>query len=200
MAGEAGDAREAGQAGAAADGEQFQGVRQLGQVADPVHAVGVGECLPAAVPGRKRARMGRHHRLPPGRAAHRQQHDRDVPGGGAGQRRPQPARLAHRLQHQRQHPGFRQAERVLQVGGGGSDEFLAGGDREREADRPAAAQHRGEHRPGVGDQRDRARGQLIGLDVADRPQAAGHVDEAHAAGPAQFHAAGHGDGGQPLAQ
>ncbi len=185
---------------AAADGEQLEGVRQLGQVAGPVHPVGVRERLPAAVLGGQRARVGRHHRPARRRAAHCQQHHRDVPGGGSGQHRPQPVRLAHRLQYQGEHPGLRQAERVLQVGGGGGDEFLAGGDREGESDRPAAAQHRGEHRARMRDQRDWAGRQLLRLDVADRPQAPGHVDESHAAGPAQLHARSPRDRGQALTQ
>ena len=47
------------------------------------------------------------------------------------------------------------------------------------------------------DQRDRAAGERVRLHVPDRPQAVGHVDEAHAARTADRHARAARRGGQP---
>ena len=63
-----------------------------------------------------------------------------------------------------------------------------------------AAQHRGEHRTRVGDQRHRPGRERVGLDVADRAQAPGHVHETHAARAAQRHARRPGEGRQPAPQ
>ena len=111
-----------------------------------------------------------------------------------------PAWLPDRLEDQGEDPGLRQPEGVVEIGRRGGDQLLAGGDGEGVPDRAADPQHRGEHRAGVGDQGDGARGQRVRLGVADRPQPMGHVREAHAAGAAQRHAARPGDGGQPLPQ
>ena len=116
---------------------------------------------------------------------------------GGGQHRPQPARLAQRLQHERQHPRPFHTQRIVGVLPGPGHEFLAGGDGQGEAQRAAGAQQGGEHRAGVGDQRDRPAGQRVGLEVADRAQPAGGVDESHAARPAHRHARGRRGGGQP---
>jgi hypothetical protein len=112
---------------AAADGEQLQGVGQFGQVADAVHAMGAAERLPAAVGGGQRAGVRGHHGPAPGRAADGQQHDREVAVRGPGQDGAQAVGVAHRFQDEGEHPGLGQVQRVLQVGRGGGDEFLAGG-------------------------------------------------------------------------
>ena len=112
----------------------------------------------------------------------------------------QPAGLPDRFQYQRQHLCLRLAQRPFRVLGRAGDEFLPGGDGHRVAEPAPGAQQRGEHRAGVGDQRDRPAGQRVRFHVADRAQPAGHVDEAHAARPAHRHARGPGRGGQPVAQ
>ncbi len=166
--------------GAAADREQLQGVGELGQVAHPVDAVGAGQRLPAAIVGGQRAGVGGDHQPPVGRAARGEQDDRDVAFRGAGQDLAEPRRLPDGLKDQGEDLRLGQPEGVVEVRRRRGDQFLAGGDRERIADAPAGAQHRGEHRAGVGDQGDGARGQRVGLGVADRAQPAGHVHEAHA--------------------
>jgi hypothetical protein len=129
-----------------------------------------------------------------------EQRDRHVSLGRARQRGPQCGPVPDGLEYQRDHPRLRQAERVVQVSGRRRDQLLAGGDRQREAELPARAQQRGEHRAGVGDECDRAIGHRIGLGVADGSQSAADVDEAHAAGPAQLHACAGCDGGQAFPQ
>ena len=52
----------------------------------------------------------------------------------------------------------------------------------------------------MGDQRDRASGQRVRLGVADRPQAAADIDEAHAAGPAHLHPGARGNAGEAVPQ
>ena len=177
----------------AADREQLQGVGELREVADPVHAVSAGQRLPAAVPRGQRAGVRRHHRPAVGRAPRGEQDDRQVTGGGEGEDPAQLARLPDGLEDQREDPRLRQPERVVQVGRRRGDQLLAGGDRDRVADAAAGPQHRGEHRAGVGDQGDGARGRGLGLGVADRAQPAGHVHEAHAPGAAQLQAGRPGD-------
>jgi hypothetical protein len=185
---------------AAADREQLQGVGELREVADPVHAVGAGERLPAPVARGERAGMRRHHLPPAGRAPCGEQDDGQVTAGGEGEDPAEPVRLPDGLEDQGEDPRLRQPQRVVQVGRRGGDQFLAGGDREGVADGPAGPQHRGEHRAGVGDQGDRPRGQRLGLGITDHAQPAGHVHEAHAAGAAQLQAGRPGHGGQPLPQ
>ena len=68
---------------ASADGEQFKGVGQLSEITDPVHAVGPGERLPAAVRGGERAGVGGHHHRASGRVADGEEDDGDVAFGGA---------------------------------------------------------------------------------------------------------------------
>ena len=180
-----------------AQGEELQGVGHLGQVADPVDAVRGGQRLPPSIRGGQGAGVGRHQGPAAGRPARGQHHHRDPPLPRRGQHRAQPARLPDGLQDQGQHPGPRQAQRVLGILGRGGDQLLAGGHRDREAQPPAGTQQRGEHRPRVRDQRDRPGGERVRLDVTHRAQAVGHVDEAHAARPADRHARPAGRGSQP---
>ena len=182
------------------EGEQFQRVGHLGQVADPVHAVRGGQRLPPAVRRGQRAGVGRHQGPAACRAARGEHHHRDAALARGGQHRAQPARFPDGLQDQRQHPGLRQAQRVLRVLGRSGDQFLAGGHGDREAQPAPGAQQGGEHRARVRDQCDRAAGERVRLHVPDRAQAVGHVDEAHAARTADRHARGARRGGQPAAQ
>ena len=177
------------------DREQLQRVGQLRQVGDPVHAVGVRERLPRPVRAGQRPGMRRHQRAPGGRASRRQQHHGNLPNGCRFQHLLQRTGVPHRLQDQGEHPGLREAQRVARVLGGRGDQFLAGGHGHGVAERPAGAQQRGEHRPGLGDQRDRARGKRVRLLVPDRPQPVADVDEPHAAGAAQGHPGGAGPRG-----
>ncbi len=162
-----------------------------------MHAVRAGQRLPPAVRGGQRPGVRGHHGPAAGRASRGEQHHGDVPARRLGQHRPQPARLAQRLQHERQHPRLFHTQRIVGVLPGPGHEFLAGGDGQGEAQRAAGAQQGGEHRAGVGDQRDGPAGQRVGLEVADRAQPAARVDESHAARPAHRHARGRRGGGQP---
>ena len=139
----------------ASRGEELQGVGQLGQVADPVHAVRAGQRLPRAVGRGERTGVRRHQVLPGVRQADAEQHGRHVGFEGGFERRAQVRGVPDRLEDQGQHPGFLELQRVPRVGRGGGDEFLAGGDGQAEAEPAAGPQQRGEHRPGMGDQRDR---------------------------------------------
>ena len=143
--------------------------------------------------------MGRHQGPAGVGAAHAQQHHRHVGRQGVTQDRPQVGSVPDRLEHQREHPGLGQPQRVPGVGRGGGDELLPGRDGQAEAEAAACPQHRGEHRTRVGDQGDRPRGQ-VRLDVADGPQAPGHVHEPHTAGPAHRHPGRRGRRGQPVPQ
>ncbi len=180
------------------DREQLKRVGQLGQVGDPVHAVGLRERLPCPVRAGQRPGMRGHQRAAGGGTSRRQQHHRNLPNGCRRQHLLQRTGVPHRLKHQGQHPGLRQVKRISRVLAGRGDQFLAGGDGHGVPERPAGAQHRGEHRAGLGDQRDRARRKLVRLLVADRPQPVAHVDEAHAAGAAQGHPRGACRRGDPV--
>ena len=180
------------------DREQLQRVGQLRQVGDPVHAVGVRERLPRPVRAGQRPGMRGHQRAPGGGTSRRQQHHGNLPNGCRFQHLPQRSGIPHRLKDQGQHPGLRQVKRVPCVLGGRGDQLLAGGDGHGVPERPAGAQHRGEHRTGLGDQRDRARRKLVRLLVPDRPQPVAHVDEAHAASAAQGHPGGARRRGDPV--
>ncbi len=127
------NARGTGAAGGA-EGEQFERVGQFAQVADPVDSVAANQRLPAAVRAGQRTRVGGDHGPAADRVARGQQHDRYVALRGLGERPLQLGWLAHRLQDQRDDLGLRQAERVGQVRSRGCHEFLARGDREREAE------------------------------------------------------------------
>ena len=170
---------------AAARAEQLEGVRQFREITDEVHAVGGRQRLPRAVARRQGAGVRGHHRPAVSRRARGQQDDRDVAFGGGGEDGAQRGGIPDRLEDEGEGLGLGQAERVPRVRGGFRDEFLPGGDREREPERPPAAQQGREHRTGVGDQRDRPRRQRVGLGVADRPQSPRHVHEPHAARAAQ---------------
>ncbi len=136
---------------AAADREQLHRVGEFREVAHSMDAVGAGESLPAAVTGGQRAGVRGDHHPAAGRVARSEQDDRDVALRRAGQGTAELVRLPNGLQHQGEDPRFRQSESVVKVGRGRGNQFLAGGDRERVADPAADAQHRGEHRAGVGD-------------------------------------------------
>ena len=166
----------------------------------PVHAVRAGQRLPRAVGRGQRARVRRDQGLGLLRQAHAEQDDRYVGGQGGGQRRAQPGGVPDRLQDQGQDPGLGQPQRVPGVGRGGGDELLPGRDGQAEAEPAARAQQRREHRPGVRDQGDRPGRHRVGLEVPHRAQAAGHVHEPHASGPAHGHARVRGDRGQPVPQ
>ena len=180
------------------DREQLKRVGQLRQVGDPVHAVGVRERLPCPVRAGQRPGMRGHQRAPGRGTSRRQQHHRNLPNGCRLQHLLQRTGVPHRLKHQGEHPGLRQVQRIPRVLGRRGDQFLAGGDRHGVPERPAGAQHRGEHRTGLGDQRDRARRKLVRLGVPDRPQPVAHVDEAHAASAAQGHPGGARRRGDPV--
>ncbi len=176
--------------GATAGAEQLERVRQLGQVADAVHAVGGRQRLPGAVAGREGAGVGGDQGPAGGRGAGRQQHDRNVAGGGVGEDRTEQGPVPDRLEDEREDPRLRERERVPGVGGGGGDELLPGRNRDRETERPAGPQQGREHRARVRDQPDRPGRERVGLGVADRPQPARHVHEPHAAGAAHRHPRG----------
>ena len=183
--------------GAPARGEELHGVGQFGQVADAVQAVRAGQRLPRPVGRGQRAGVSRDQRLAGLRRAHAEQHDRHVRGQRVGQHRAQPGRVPDRLQDQGEHLRLGEPQRVPGVVRGGSDELLAGRDGQAKAETAAGSQQRGEHRTRVGDQPDRPGRQRVRLDVADGPQAAGHVHEPHAARAAQRQAGLPRDRGQP---
>ena len=112
-------------------GEQFQRVGQLGQVGDPVHAVGRGQRLPCPVRGGQRAGVRRHQGPAAGRPARGEQDHRDVPRLAAGQHRRSATGVPDRLQHQGQHPGLRQVSAYRAYWAARGDQFLAGGRRRR---------------------------------------------------------------------
>ena len=184
----------------AAGAEQLERVRQLGQVADAVHAVRGRQRLPGAVARRQRTRVGGDQRPAGGRGAGREQHDRDVAVGRVGEHAAQQRPVPDRLDDKREHLGLGEGERVPGVGGGGGDKLLAGRDRDREAERPPGSQQGREDRPGVRDQRHRSGRERVGLEVADRAQPAGHVHEPHAPGPAHRHPRVPGQRGDPVAE
>ena len=113
--------------------------------------------------------------------------DGHVALGGGGKHAAQQRRVPDCLQDQREHLRLRQAQRVPGVRGGGGDELLPRRHRDREAERAPGAQQRGEHRPGVRDERDRPGRQRVPLHVADRAQPARHVHEPHAPRAAHGH-------------
>ena len=161
--------------------------------------VGAGQRLPGAVGRGQRAGVRRHQRLADLGRAHAEQHGRHLGGQRLRQDRAQVRRVPDRLKDQRQHPGLRQAQRVPGVGRGRGDQLLAGRHGQAEAEAAARPQQRGEHRTGVGDQRDRPWAQ-IGLDVPDGAQPAGDVHEPHAPGAAHRHARLARDRGQLVPQ
>jgi hypothetical protein len=145
-----------------------------------VHAVRREQRLPARVRPGDRTGVCVDQSLSTHGGADGQGAHRDVPGRRFRQAGGQPGRVPHGLQHQPDDLGLRPGQGVLQVVRRRGDQLLPGGDHHRVAERAMRPEHGGEHRPGVGDQGDRARRQRITLEVADRPDAAGGVDEPHA--------------------
>ncbi len=181
-------------------GEDLEQVGHLVEVGHPQQAVRLGQRLPGGVTAGEGAGVRGYHRGGHRCAADREQDDRHVLGGRSRQRPPQPHRLVQGLEHERDDPRLGPVERVLDVVGGAGDDLLPRRHRQRVADPSPAPQHGREHRARVGDQAHRAGRQLGPLQVADRPQPAGHVDEAHAAAAAQCHARTPGDRRQPVTQ
>ncbi len=168
------------------DREGLQAVGELAEVVAAVHAVRREEGLPRGVGPGQGARVGVDEGPSPPRGADGERHHRDVALGRGGERRPERGRVAEGLQHQADDAGLRQRQRVGEVVGRGGDELLAGRHDEGVLQAPVGAQQRGEHGARVRHQRDRAGRHGVALEVADRPHAAGGVDEAHAAGPAEL--------------
>ncbi len=80
------------------------------------------------------------------RLADGEQDDWQVALRRQGELHPQGIGVSDRFEGQRDDAGLWLFERVRQVGRRGRDQFLAGGDRDGEAERAAAPQQRGEHR------------------------------------------------------
>ena len=190
----------AARSAAAAGREELQRVGQFGQVTDPVHAVRADQRLPRAIRRGQRARVRRDQRLPGRRPARAEQDDRHVRSERVAQHFAQLRTVPDRLEDQGQHPGLGQAQRVPREGRGAGDEFLPGRGGQGEPEPAARVQHRGEHRPGVGDQGDRPGRHRVGQEVADGEQPAGQVHEPHAPRPAESHARVLGGGGQAVSQ
>ena len=183
-----------------APGQQLAGVGQLvegGHLGDPE---GVEQRLVGAVVAGQGAGVGGDHR--PGRLAapDLEGDHRDAPVGRLGQGGPEGRRLPHRLQEQGHHPGAGQLEGVVEVGGGGGDELVAGRHDQVEAEVAVVVEQGREHRPGVADHRDRTGGQVGRLGVATNPQAVLEVEEAHPVAAADRHPGPGRDPPQPLGQ
>ena len=183
-----------------AAGQELAGVGQLvqgGHLGDPV---GVEQGLVGAVLAGQGAGVGGDHG--PGRlaAADLEGDHRDGPGGRLGQGGPERRRLPDRLQEQGHHPGGRQLKGVVEVGGGAGHQLVAGRDDQVEAEAAPVVEQGREHRPGVGDHRHRAGGQVGRLRVAADPQALLEVEEPHAVAAAHRHPRLQGDAPEPLHQ
>ncbi len=165
----------------ASDREALEAVGELAEVLDPVHAVRREQRLPPGVRAGHGARVRVDERPPPGRRTHRERDHGKVAVRGIGEHGAHAVRVPQCLEHQADDAGLRQRERVGEVVRGGGDQLLAGGDDEGVLQATVGAQHRREHRAGVGDQRDRTGRQRVPLEVADRAHAPHRVDEAHAA-------------------
>ena len=163
-----------------ADGEELEGVHELGQVGHAVDAVRREQRLPPSVGAGERARVGLDHRAAHGRRPDRQGDHRDVPLGRLRQRRRQAGKVAHRLEDQPDDAGLGRAERVGEVVGGGGDQLPARRDDRGEAEGAVRAQQRREDRAAVGHQGDGAGRQRVSLEVAERAHPGRHVDEPHA--------------------
>ena len=137
-----------------------------------MHAVRREQRLPRGVRPGDRSGVGVDEGLPAGRGADGQRDDGDVAVGGVGEGGAQGRHVAQGLEHQPDDPGLGERERVGEVVGGRGDQLLAGRDGEGVLQPAVGAQHRGEHRAGVGHQRDRAGRHRVPLEVADRAHAA----------------------------
>ena len=165
----------------------------------PGHPVGVEQRLPRTVGTGQGARVGGHHGPTGLRRADRQGDDGHVELGGAVQGGPQAVRVAQGLEDEPDHPGLLEVEGVPEVVRGPGHELLAGRHHEGEAEVAPRPQQCREHRARVGDEGDGPGRERVAFDVADGPEAPGHVDEPHAATAAQGHAGRPRRGGDPVA-
>ena len=184
----------------ATGGEQLEQVGHLVEVLDAQQAVSLDECLPDRIASGQGTRVRADERAAGGGAADAEEHDGHVTRRGAVQCRTQPRRLAHGLKQQRDDTGFVEVQCIVDVVRGRRDQFLARGDGQRVTDATVAAKQRGERRARVRHERDRPLGQVRPLEVADRAQSLGDVDETHAARAAQRHAGGPSSAGKPLTE
>ena len=175
------------------DGEALEAVRELAEVVDTVHAVRREERLPRRVRAGDGSGVRVDQRPPARRGADGERDHRDVARRGVREHGAHGARVPQRLEHQADDAGLGHRERVGEMVGGGGDQLLPGGHGQGVLQAAVRAEHRREHRAGVGDQRDRAGRHRVALEVADRPDPADRVDEAHAAAAADLQPVGSGD-------
>ena len=137
--------------------EQFEGVAELGQIAD-VHGAGRrAERLPRRMLAGQCPGVCGHHRAAARRAADGEDHHGHVLLRGAQQGLPQPRDGPRCLEQQADDARFGIVQRVVHVVSGVGHEFLPGRHRQPKAEPAAGTQQRRERRARMGDEADRHR-------------------------------------------